>query len=370
MTSTRSRLLLIALLALAIGLTVLKIPLASSQGVTIAAAKVDGALPVDDVQAALWQEATAVSVPLSAQVVARPMFPQANVKAVAARALYNDEQIAFLVEWDDETMDDSTVRVQDFSDAVAIQFPLVEGQPFFCMGQQDGNVNIWHWKADWQAAMVARQDVDTVYPHMYVDGYPFADEEAGASAPVSSYEDISYLPAMDAGNLFASASYASPVEDLIAGSFGSLTSQPLEMQNVQGHGEYADGRWRVIFVRDRQSPDAEDAQFETGQIYSLAFAAWDGANEERNGQKSTSQWVSLQLGAADSTATGDDAAPDTLAGDGQLAAPADPDAGSRPSTTESMEGLAYIFGPMLLVLGLALLLGLGVWQLSRLPGKK
>ncbi|MFW5942212.1 MAG: ethylbenzene dehydrogenase-related protein [Chloroflexota bacterium] len=361
---TRSRLLLIAFLSLALGLTVLKIPLASSQGATIAAAKVDGPLPVDDVQAALWEEATAVSVPLNAQVVARPMFPQANVKAVAARALYNDEQIAFLLEWEDETMDDSSVRVQDFSDAVAIQFPLVEGQPFFCMGQQDGNVNIWHWKADWQAGMSARQDVDTAYPNMYVDGYTFADEEAGASAPVSSYEDISYLPAMDSGNLFASASYASPVEDLIAGSFGSLTSQPLEMQNVQGHGEYADGAWRVIFVRDLQSPDLEDARFETGQVYSLAFAAWDGANEERNGQKSTSQWVSLQLGAADSATTGDSSAPDASA------APADPGSGSSTSTAESMEGLPYIFGPMLIVLGLALLLGLGVWQLSRLPGKK
>ena len=27
----------------------------------------------------------------------------------------------------------------------------------------------------------------------------------------------------------------------------------------------------------------------------MAFAAWDGANGERNGMKSTSQWVSLQV---------------------------------------------------------------------------
>lgn len=346
----RSRLLLLTLLALAGVLTFLKIPLASSQGVTIAASKVDGALPLDDVTAALWDEATAVSVPLSAQIVTRPMFPQANVKAVDVHALYNDGQIAFLVEWDDETADETAVRVQDFADAVAIQFPLIDAQPFFCMGQQGGNVNIWHWKADWQAGLTARQDVDSVYPDMYVDGYTFADTEAGAAAPVSSYEDINYVTAMAADNLFASPVYASPVEDLIAGSFGSLTSQPVEMQNVQGHGEYADGKWRVVFARDLASPEAEDAQFAPGKVYSLAFAAWDGANEERNGQKSTSQWVSLQLGG--------------------IAAPGVPGSGSKTSSFNALEGLPYIIVPMLVVFGLVVLFSIGVWLFSKLPGKK
>lgn len=356
---TRSRLLLISLLALAALLTLLKIPVASSQGVTITAAQVDGALPMDDVGAAIWEEATAVSIPLSAQIVARPMFPDANVKAVGVRALYNNEQIAFLVEWEDETMDDTAVRVQDFADAVAIQFPLVEGQPFFCMGQQGGNVNIWHWKADWQAGLTARQDVDDVYPDMYVDGYTFADTEAGAAAPVSSYEDINYIPAMAADNLFASAAYASPVEDLIAGSFGSLTSQSAEMQNVLGHGEFADGKWRVIFARDLQSPAAEDAQFENNQVYQIAFAAWDGANEERNGQKSTSQWISLQLGEPATTSS-------TIG----AAAPGGTGSSGGQSSANALEGLPYIVVPMLLVFGAVVALAIGVWLFSKLPDLK
>lgn len=363
---TRSRFLLITLLALAGVLTFFKIPLASSQGVTIAAAQVDGALPLDDVESALWQEATAVSIPLSAQIVARPLFPQANVKAVDARALYNDDQIAFLVEWEDDTVDETAVRIQDFADAVAIQFPLVEGQPFFCMGQQDGNVNIWHWKADWQAGMNGRQDVDDVYPDMYVDGYTYADTEAGAAAPVSSYEDVNYVPAMAAGNLYASPAYATPVEDLIAGAFGSLTSQSAEMQNVQGHGEYADGKWRVVFSRDLASLEAEDAQFATGQVYSLAFAAWDGANEERNGQKSTSQWVSLSLGAA---AT-DSAATDSTTTDSAAPRPAAPASGGSASSANSLEGLAFILVPMFMLVGVMALAAVGVWLFTKLPDKK
>lgn len=356
---TQSRLLLLSLLALAGVLTFFKIPLASSQGVTVAAMQVDGALPLDDVGAALWQEATAVSIPLSAQIVAKPMFPQANVKALDVRALYNDDQIAFLVEWEDETANETAVRIQDFADAVAIQFPLVEGQPFFCMGQQGGNVNIWHWKADWQAGMNGRQDVDDVYPDMYVDGYTFADTEAGAAAPVSSYEDINYVPAMAADNLFASATYDSPVEDLIAGSFGSLTSQPADMQNVQGHGEFADGKWRVILSRNLQSPTADDAQFENNQVYQVAFAAWDGANQERNGQKSTSQWVSLQLGETV-----------TVSSSPSAVAPGGGGTGSEQSSANSLEGMPYIFVPMFLVFGVVAALAVGVWLLSKLPDPK
>ncbi|MCA9996063.1 MAG: hypothetical protein KDE56_09975 [Anaerolineales bacterium] len=356
---TRSRLLLISLLALAGVLTFLKIPVASSQGVTIAAMRVDGALPLDDVGAALWEEATTVSIPLSAQIVARPMFPDANVKAVDVRALYNNEQIAFLVEWEDETMDDTAVRVQDFADAVAIQFPLVEGQPFFCMGQQGGNVNIWHWKADWQAGLTARQDVDDVYPDMYVDGYTFANTEAGAAAPVSSYEDTNYIPAMAADNLFASAAYASPVEDLIAGSFGSLTSQSAEMQNVLGHGEFAEGKWRVIFARDLQSPAVEDVQFENNQVYQIAFAAWDGANEERNGQKSTSQWISLQFGE-----------PVAASNASSAAAPGSSGSSGGQSSANALEGLPYIVVPMFLVFGAVVALAIGVWLFSKLPDSK
>jgi len=87
----------------------------------------------------------------------------------------------------------------------------------------------------------------------------------------------------------------SPVEDLVAGGFGTLTSEPAEGQNVQGNGTWENGRWRVVFNRDLASSESEDVTFKAGQVYSVAFAAWDGANGERNGQKSTSQWVSLQL---------------------------------------------------------------------------
>ncbi len=344
----RSFLSLSLLLALAAALTFFKVPLASSQGLTLITAEVAGDLPVDDPDSAVWQNSTAIEVPLSAQNVTRPMLLDTKVKSVTARALRNGSQIAILIEWADDTQNDSMVRVQDFRDAVAVQFPLAEGQPFFCMGQPGGNVNIWHWKADWQADITARNDMNTLYPNMYVDQYPFT----GAAKPVltapGDYTDPNYLPALASGNLFASATRASPVEDIIAGGFGSLTAQPVDGQNVQGFGAWADGKWRVIFSRDLSSAEIDDVKFTAGKVYSIAFAAWDGANNERNGQKSTSQWVSLQIEGAIQPA---EAAPQGLA-------------------TKDYEGVLFAFVPMVLV---ALLIGglaFAAFVISKLPGKK
>src|SRR5512139_3754537 len=94
-------------LAAALLLTLLKVPLASSQGVTLMAAQVTGDLPVKDPNSAVWQKATPLQVPLSAQTVTKPIMRTTKVKSVSVRALHNDKQIAFLVEWDDDTKNDS-----------------------------------------------------------------------------------------------------------------------------------------------------------------------------------------------------------------------------------------------------------------------
>jgi hypothetical protein len=286
---------LILVLAATLALTFFRVPLASSQGLTLVAPYVEQDLPIGDPDSPLWQQSTALSIPLSAQNVTLPKILETSVRTVSARALHDGSRIALLVEWSDATKNDTTVRAEDFRDAVAVQFPLAEGPPFFCMGQVGGNVNIWHWKADWEAERTARADVDSVYPNMYVDQYPFTSADDPVSASPADYTDPNYLPAMASGNLLAAATRASSVEDLVAGGFGTLTAEPLAGQNVDGFGEWSGEAWRVIFSRGLRSAETDDVRFTAGRLYSMAFAAWDGANGERNGEKSTSQWVSLQL---------------------------------------------------------------------------
>lgn len=294
----RKRLWWMSIFSLAALLTLYRVPLVSSQGVVITVARVEGEVPARDSASPEWQKATAIEVPLSAQQVTKPFLLNASVRTVTVRALHNDAQIAILVEWEDATENAQMVRVQDFRDAVALQFPLAAGPPFYCMGQAGANVNIWHWKADWQADLIARADMHTVYTDMYVDAYTFADPEKGKQASIADYSETQYVPAMAVGNLFANTSLNSPVEDLIAGGFGSLTAQLPEEQNVQGYGVWENERWKVIFTRMLQSPDEADVNFVPGKEYAISFAVWDGANQERNGQKSTSQWVTFVLEGA------------------------------------------------------------------------
>ena len=298
---TRNRLLVLLVCLVALAALWLKAPLVSSQGLIITAAAVEGELPLDAPDSERWQQATAVEVPMSAQMIARPIMPETNAKSMTVRALHNGAELAFLVEWQDATRNDATLMVDAFRDSAAIQFPILEGQPFYCMGQQGGDVNIWHWKADWQAALIAQQNLQTTYPNIAVDQYPFT--EPSEDIYLAAYADINYLTAEAAGNYLALPVHGSPVEDLVAGGFGSLTTQALEGQNVDGYGAWNDGVWHVIFTRDLTSSEAEDVSLELEKVYSVAFAAWDGANQERNGSKSTSQWVSFQLAGASTTAS-------------------------------------------------------------------
>src|SRR3989337_2373958 len=200
---------LILVLAASLALTFFRVPLASSQGLTLLAPYVEQDLPIGVPDSPLWGQSPALEIPLSAQTVTRPMTLETTVRTVSARALHDGSRIALLVEWSDGTKNDSTVRAEDFRDAVAVQFPLAEGPPFFCMGQVGGNVNIWHWKADWEAELPDRGAVDSVYPNMYVDQYPFTSADEPVSASPADYTAPKYLPAMASGNLLAAPTRAS-----------------------------------------------------------------------------------------------------------------------------------------------------------------
>ena len=345
----RSRLLAVCALLLVGALTVFKVPLASSQGLTLLAAYTAEQLPASAPDSPLWQTTTAIQIPLSAQQITAPQLASARIQSVTSRALHDGSQLALMLEWSDDTEDASSVGAQDFPDAAAVQFPLVEGPPFFCMGQPGGDVNIWHWKADRQADLAARQDMQTRFPNMHVDYYPFTDPGLGALAGAADYNDTNYLPALASGNLLASLTLGSPVEDLVAGGFGTLTSQPAQGQNVGGFGEWSGGRWRVIFVRDLASTEAQDVVFRAAQVYPAAFALWDGSNGERDGQKSTSQWISLQLEA------------------GVTAPPA---AAQPTSTTASREPYIFVLAPMAAVMALLVLGAAGLFVVASLQARR
>jgi hypothetical protein len=144
--------------------------------------------------------------------------------------------------------------------------------PFHGMGGGAGLVNVWHWKADWQEDVKSFADVTNLYPGMHVDQTPFEG-------------DPLFVTALGAGNGMAQQKRKSAVEELNATGFGSLTAQPADSQDADGLGAWADGRRRVVLRRALSTKDAlRDARLGGRPSFHAAFAVWDGAAGDRDGQ--------------------------------------------------------------------------------------
>jgi len=240
--------------------------------------RVQGELPLDPTDPT-WERVESMPVPLN------PLWPEPYpTPGVAVRALHNGKRIAVLLQWKDGILDGAPVRVQDFQDAVALQFSLTGNNGFLGMGDPQNPVNVWQWKAGWQQEVDGpRPDVQLTYASMHVDVYPEPAMQA------------LYRTAKAAGNLLAATSMRSPVEDANAAGFGTMTSQPAGSQNVQGKGIWRDGFWSVLFYRDLVSEDPEDVLLEPGTTVPVAFAIWNGAQRDRNGRKVFSNWHRLVM---------------------------------------------------------------------------
>jgi hypothetical protein len=173
-----------------------------------------------------------------------------------------------LLEWQDATINES-LTPGVFRDGVAVALPLGDAPAFFCMGQLDHYVNIWHWKADWQS------DVDRRAER--------AKESKRAQSGPRRFEVIPRRP--------------SSVEDLIGGGFSTLTSKE-QQGRIQGQAEWKSGLWRVVMKRPLTLTGDDldnEAMLVPGRMQAVAFAVWNGENKERNGQKAVASWMQLLI---------------------------------------------------------------------------
>ena len=226
----------------------------------------------DDPNDSRWEKAEPIEIALSGQIIAKPRWQNPSIDSITVSSLYNKENIAFLLEWDDRKKDGShkvgeyfsdsdeeikytyvkvgSVRPEEsIRDAVAIQFPvkIPEGpeKPYFLRGQSGKIVNLLTWKADWQD-----------------------DPKRGTSV-----EEVN-----------ASGYKKPPVP------------QSTESQQAKGNGIWKDGKWKVVITRALTTEDkGKDIQFERGRLIPIAFNAWDGSKGERGLKMSISSWYYLLL---------------------------------------------------------------------------
>ena len=205
------------------------------------------------------------------------------VNRVRFKSLVDDKNITIWVEWDDPTPNRSASRHQDFKDAVALEFALGDvllhthghNEPFFGMGNRAKPVNIWQWRADWQQEIETKRELEYATKGMDMDVMIFGGEVNPVEA-LNPFRDV-------------------PIEELNAEGFGTLTPQPHTKQNINGKGVWKDGKWRVVFQRSLKSINKWDIKLARKQPILIAFAVWDGENQDRNGRKMVSMWQRLNL---------------------------------------------------------------------------
>jgi ethylbenzene dehydrogenase len=278
--SLRTSLLL--LLAVMVPVACQKAPLISTAEVVVVNRP---SLPSDPNDAA-WNDVPVHAEPLIPQDMVEPRLLKPSTAEVRVRAITDGTRVALRLEWTDTTKDDLQAPAR-FSDACAVQFPAKASAdvPAPQMGEKGKPVEITFWRAAWQAAVDGRGDtIKDIYPGASVDHYPFQAPSLEKGSQVQREMEARYSPARALGNRMAGPRER-PVEDLIAEGPGTLTTtQPA---GSEGRGRRTDKGWSVLI--SRRLPEG----LASGKRSQVAFAVWEGAQQEGGSRKMRTGWIPL-----------------------------------------------------------------------------
>ena len=196
-----------------------------------------------------WQEAPVNEVvlsptPLEMQPteyirVVRDGRPYGVLSSMKVSALHNGNSVFFHLVWQDGSEDGPIKDINQFADAAAVMFPMVEDAPLIGMGIKGKPVNVWLWRADWERAKnVAAEGMGTTVRR---------DDPALSSA-----------------------------------------------------ARHTDGQWDLIVARSLNGKGAPQGTvaLAPGTVTKIAFAVWQGSEQERAGLKAFSpDWQELELDA-------------------------------------------------------------------------
>lgn len=254
-------------------------------GELIVAGRAEDSIPLDP-SSPMWKKAKKYVIPLVSQATVTPRPAKVRRLKLNVRALYTDKMLGLHLSWADRSKDENVTKPEYFRDAVAVEFPLKLDNPaqlpYIGMGNKGRPVNVWQWKASWQA------DIDR--------GFQGVTAANPNRVPVKTPEH--FRIGADAGSPFSQTKRKSSVENILAEGFGTVTSIP--PGSLRGKGIWKKGQWQVVITRELEVDDGQGVSFEdddTGMT-SIAFAVWNGKSEERNGSKVITRWRFLTYGEA------------------------------------------------------------------------
>lgn len=257
----------------------------------LTARRLEGTL-AEDIADKEWEVATAV--PLAVSPLWWRNYDEPDLRVAA---MHDGRTLAVRLTWRDRTRNASVIRPQDFEDMAALQLFQGKPEPFLGMGAADKPVDVWLWNSSLQAKAADFADVDTAYPRMSVDLYPFEKTSDSKRSHAPTDQPPDFVTARKAGNLRSDPNHGFSASSLQARGFGSATMRPRISQVIASRGVYQekDGRWTVVFRRPMTVPAESGITLVPGDTLSIAFALWDGAAGDRNGQKLVSIWHDLKV---------------------------------------------------------------------------
>jgi dimethylsulfide dehydrogenase subunit gamma/complex iron-sulfur molybdoenzyme family reductase subunit gamma len=186
--------------------------------------------------AAIWKKAPTTLVAL------QPAFPaHASIvgtpvtERLTVQAVRTGDRLFVRLAWADRAANSTIKDTTAFVDGAAVQFPIngKDSTPP-TMGDADNPVNVWYWRADGRT------------------------------------------------------------ENVVAHGFGSATRVPTDA--LKGAAEHSGNGWAVVLARSLRVKPEEGVTLSAKGTMPVAFAAWDGANQERDGLKAvTLDWWKLQF---------------------------------------------------------------------------
>ncbi len=244
------------------------------------------AVPVDPGDAA-WNAAPEHVAKLILQDLVEPRQMKVTTTEVRVRAITTGSEVAFRLEWDDDTRSDAP-GPSSMVDACAVQIPATfeKEPPAPQMGETGRTVDVTFWRADWQATVDGRGDtIRDLYPNASIDHYPFNAQSLEPGSAEQAEMAQRYAPARSLGNT-RSGPRKAPVEDLVAQGPGTLSPAP-EPRGSDGRGVHGKTGWSVVIKR------AWPRDVPAGQRSSIAFAVWQGSLQESGARKMRTGWIPL-----------------------------------------------------------------------------
>ncbi len=239
-----------------------------------------------DPNAPVWEAVSLHASKMILQDLVEPRLMEPSTSEVQVKAITNGTEIAFRLEWLDESQSDMP-GPRHFIDGCAVQLPakIDPNVPAPQMGEVGKNVEISFWRADWQAIVEGRADnINAIYPNASIDHYPSEAKPLEGDPQAQNEAALRYAPARALGNRRAGPR-DQPVEDLIAEGPSTLSPAPNAIS--KGKGVRTANGWSVVISRP------VPAGFSTALPSQIAFAIWEGSHTEVGARKMRTGWVPL-----------------------------------------------------------------------------